>query len=261
MKIIFAITLIILAALGGYYFGYDIGFEKAIEENSSMMSDELAVIADDVPYLSGVTGYFAEPQEEGDYPGVVMIHEWWGLNDNIKEMAEELAAEGYVVLAVDLFGTVATTSEGARAQIAALKEEEALANLRAAASFLRERGADKVASLGWCFGGGQSLRLSLSDEPLDATIIYYGSLVTDEVQLANIDAPVLGIFGEEDQSIASSTVRDFESTLNRLSIQNDVTIYDGVGHAFANPSNPNYAPTETKDAWAKTLTFLETNLK
>lgn len=190
-----------------------------------------------------------------------MIHEWWGLNDNIKEMARLLASQGYQVLAVDLFnGSVAQTPEQARAQTSALDQAQATNNLKSAVMFLRERGAAKIASLGWCFGGGQSLQLSLADG-VDATVIYYGQLVTDTGQLRSIDWPVLGIFGDQDQSIPVDQVRQFQTALNQNNTPNEISIYPGVGHAFANPSGANYAPEETRDAWQRTVAFLERNLR
>jgi len=212
-------------------------------------------------YFENSKGFYARPKDEYAYPGVLMIHEWWGLNDNIKEAAKNLAMEGYSVLAVDLFGKVAATSSEAQAQVAALDQKKALENLKAGLAFLRGAGAKKIASLGWCFGGGQSLQLSLSGENLDGTIIYYGNLITDKSKLTSIQWPVLGIFGESDRSIPTSTVNAFKDALSSLSIEHEINIYPGVGHAFANPSNPNYAPIETEDAWSKTLEFLKNNLK
>lgn len=213
-------------------------------------------------YAPGIKGFYSEPKEPGDYPGIVMIHEWWGLNDNIKDTAKKLAGQGYRVLAVDLFGKVATTPEDATAQVRSLDQTAALENLKTAVAFLREKGSLKIASLGWCFGGGQSLALSLSGEKLDATVLYYGTpLVTDEEKLKAITWPVLGIFGAKDQAIPVSSVNAFESSLNALHIENSITIYPNVGHAFANPSGANYAPAETKDAWDKTLAFLADHLK
>jgi carboxymethylenebutenolidase len=111
--------------------------------------------------------------------------------------------------------------------------------------------------LGWCFGGGQSLQLALNTErPLAATVIYYGTLVTNQTELAEITWPVLGIFGAEDQSIPVDTVNQFKAALDANAVTNEIYIYDGVGHAFANPSGGNYAPEETTDAWDKTLAFL-----
>ncbi|HLC65789.1 MAG TPA: dienelactone hydrolase family protein [Candidatus Nanoarchaeia archaeon] len=221
----------------------------------------------DAAYSETATGFLAQPAEEGTYPGVIMIHEWWGLNDNIKTMAKLLAQEGYVVLAVDLYeGKVATTSEeaGSLAGTARANPEQAVANMQDAASFLRglpNVDGSKIASVGWCFGGGQSLQLAISGEKLAATVIYYGSLTDDREKLSSIAWPVLGIFGEEDTSIPVSSVNAFEKSLNALGIENEIFIYPGVGHAFANPSGQRYAPEETKDAWEKTLAFLGKHLK
>lgn len=207
----------------------------------------------------GAQGYLAQPAEPGEWPGVVMVHEWWGLNDHIRAMADALASHGYAVLAVDLFnGSIAQTPEEARAQVQGLDQAEATANLRAAVGYLREEvGAPRVASLGWCFGGGQSLQLALSGEPLAATVIYYGMLDTDVGNLSAIEWPVLGIFGAEDESIPVDRVRAFEDALDEVGVEKEIHVYDGVGHAFANPSGDAYAPQEAMDAWARTLAFLE----
>jgi carboxymethylenebutenolidase len=215
-----------------------------------------AVISEDVIYFEDTVGHFARPKEPGLYPGVIMIHEWWGLNDHIKAQARTLAEEGYLVLAVDLFGEVAATPDEAMKQVAALDQDRAIANLKAAAAYLRGRNAPKIASLGWCFGGGQSLQLALSGEPLDATVMYYGGVVTDAERLDAIMWPVLGIFGEDDRSIPASDVKKFDAALDDAHVVNEVHLYPGVGHAFANPSNPGHAPEEAEDAWAKTLDFL-----
>lgn len=216
----------------------------------------------DVTYYPGARGYFARPTISGEYPGVIMIHENRGLRPEIRDAADALAAEGYLVLAVDLLGGVAEDQEGARALTAAFNQETGIENMRAAARYLRERGATKLASLGWCFGGRQSVELAISGESLDATVVYYGGgLATSPERLAPISWPVLGIFGDRDQAIPLETVHAFESSLTQLSVPNEIRIYEGVGHAFANPSGMNYAPAETADAWQRTLRFLETNLK
>lgn len=232
--------------------------------NSAMLDSHLnvAIKTEDVTYFENTKGFFAAPEQVGNYPGVVMIHEWWGLNDNIKDMARQLAKEGYNVLAVDLYnGVVAKTADEARAQTSGLDQNKALQNMKAALSFLKTKGATKLASFGWCFGGGQSMQLALNESDLSATVIYYGTLIDDETQLKNIKWPVLGVFGDKDQSITPDKVKAFETALNKLGIQNEIHIYPGVGHAFANPSGQSYAPNETKDAWEKTLKFLNQNLK
>ena len=106
-----------------------------------------------------------------------------------------------------------------------------------------------------------SLQLAVSGEELFATAIYYGSLVTDESKLSSIHWPVLGIFGEKDAGIPVTSVKLFETALDQLGVENEIHIYPGVGHAFANPSGMNYAPEATRDAWTKTLAFLEKYLK
>jgi carboxymethylenebutenolidase len=127
---------------------------------------------------------------------------------------------------------------------------------------LREQGAKKIASLGWCFGGRQSVELAISGEQLDATIVYYGgNMATTAERLAPIKWPVLGIFGDQDQAIPLEMVQAFETSLTELGVQHEIHIYPGVGHAFANPSGANYAPEATMDAWDKTLAFLRAHLK
>jgi len=199
-------------------------------------------------------------------PAVVMIHENRGLNEHIKMMADTLAKEGYVVLAVDLFnGQVASNQEDAGQLSGAVRENptEAIANLRAAVRYLASLenvNASQISSLGWCFGGQQSLQLALNTEPkypLSSTIIYYGRLVSDPDELSKIKWPVLGIFGDQDDSIPVENVTNFESALDSLGIPNEIYVYEGVGHAFANPSRDSYAPEQTADAWNKTLSFLK----
>lgn len=209
-----------------------------------------------------VSGLLAQPSKPGTYPSVLMVHEWWGLNDNIETMARLLAAEGYRVLAVDLYGEVATTQEKAKELSGKARADEAgtTAKLAAAADWLRATGSGKLATLGWCFGGQQSLRASLA-RPADATVIYYGNLVTDSGALAKLNGPVLGIFGDQDQSVPVAEVEKFRQALGQAGKPADIHVYPGVGHAFANPSGARFAPGETLDAWAKTLAFLEKSLR
>ncbi len=222
-----------------------------------------AVTSSEATYGPEATGYLAQPDADGSFPGVVMIHEWWGLNDNIRTMADALATHGYAVLAVDLFnGSVAETADEAREQVGALNQSQATANMRQAADHLRtEVDASQIASLGWCFGGGQSLQLAISGEPLAATVLYYGTpLVTNASQLEAIDWPVQGVFGDEDQAIPVDEVDAFNASLDDVGVEHEIHLYEGVGHAFANPSGDAYAPERSMDAWAKTLAFLDEHL-
>lgn len=216
-------------------------------------------------YFGNATGYFSKPSQEGKFPGIIMVHEFWGLNNHIKDTADQLAGQGYIVLAVDLYeGQITDNQSRARelVTIARGNQSRSTENMKAALAYLKsQKDVTKLASMGWCFGGGQALQLALSGEELDATVIYYGTLVTNETQLSAISWPVLGVFGSEDTSIPVAQVKEFEAALSRLNIPNSINVYEGVGHAFANPSGMNYAPEETKDAWAKTLAFLAANLK
>jgi carboxymethylenebutenolidase len=260
--------------------------EGVYAQNSTGTTTNATVLSDDdnnginsqsrlqsksVNYYDDSSGYLASPttvtseQQQQKLPAVVMIHEWWGINDNIKNMANTLAKEGYVVLAADLYkGEVATDPNRAQELLQSVRsnQDEAIANLQSAVKYLSSLpnvNASRIASLGWCFGGGQSLQLALNSkqQPLAATILYYGTpLVTDKQALSNIKWPILGIFGDQDQAIPVEEVKQFETALNADRIPNEIHIYPGVGHAFANPSGDNYAPKETADAWQKTLAFL-----
>jgi carboxymethylenebutenolidase len=227
-----------------------------------------------VNYFEGASGYLVYPvsseesqaTNETKLPAVIMIHENKGLNDHIKNMANLLAQQGYVVLAVDMFkGEVVTEQNDSRRLTQAVRSnpENAINNLQAAVEYvssLPNVDPSKIASMGWCFGGGQSLQLALNsqDHPLAATIVYYGSpLITDNSNLSKIKWPVLGVFGDQDQGIPVEKVNEFKATLDEVGVPNGIHIYPGVGHAFANPSGDNYAPTETQDAWEKTVSFLK----
>lgn len=227
-----------------------------------------------VAYYDNTTGYLVYPepsnnaQQQERLPAVIMIHEWFGLNEHIKNQADLLANEGYAVLAVDLYrGEVATDSDRARELASSVRSNSASAidNLQSAVSYLKSLEIvddSKVASLGWCFGGDWSLQLALnsSENPLAATIVYYGRPVTDTASLSSISWPILGIFGDQDQAITVESVKQFASALNASSITNEIYLYENVGHAFANPSGDNYASKETADAWQKTIGFLRTHL-
>ena len=224
----------------------------------------------DVVYgtLDGVElpGYLAAPVAGGQgAPGVVLIHEWWGLNDNIRAMARRLAGEGYVVLAADMYGgATADQPDRARELMQAANEDAASArdNLRLAVEHLRdEQGASRVGVMGWCFGGGWALRAAtFLGDGIDAAVIYYGSTITDRDRLEKITAPLLGHFGERDSGIPVETVREMEDMLEQLGVDATFHYYD-AGHAFANPSGQNWEPDAAETAWRRTLEFLAEELK
>jgi carboxymethylenebutenolidase len=214
-----------------------------------------------------LSGYLATPGKDStNLPSLLVIHEWWGLNDNIRSMADQLAAEGYVALAVDLYGgSVAETSAEARTKMSAVGKDPMTArkNLQYAFDYLKETSkASKVGVVGWCFGGGWALQTAiLLGNRLDACVIYYGRIILDKKKLSLVHAPVLGIFGAEDSGIPLDEVKAFEKTLDTLKKDVTIYVYDGATHAFANPSGRNYQEVPAKDAWAKTLQFFEKYLK
>jgi carboxymethylenebutenolidase len=224
-----------------------------------------------VNYYDNTIGYLVYPELSNNtqqqpvlLPAVIMIHEWLGLNEHIKNQADILAKEGYVVLAVDLYrGEVATDSNRAMELASSVRNnpDSAIDNLQSAVNYVKSLkmvDSSRIASLGWCFGGDWSLQLALNsaENPLAATVLYYGRPVTDAASLSGIDWPILGIFGDQDQAISVESVKQFASALNESGITNEIYLYEGVGHAFANPSGGNYAPRETADAWQKTIAFL-----
>jgi len=213
-----------------------------------------------------VSGFLARPAgAERGGPAVIVIQEWWGLNDNVRAMARRLAGEGYTALAVDLYaGQVAEDPQRARELMmdAMGREGELEENLRQAYRYLSEaRGATRIGTIGWCFGGGWSLRTALLyPNDIAATVIYYGRLVTDREQLATLRMPILGFFGAEDRGIPVESVREFEAALEQLGKHAEIHVYEGADHAFANPSGTHYNAEAAEDAWSRTIAFLAENL-
>ncbi|HIB02695.1 MAG TPA: dienelactone hydrolase family protein [Candidatus Marinimicrobia bacterium] len=214
-----------------------------------------------------ISGYLSMPSKgASDLPGIILIHEWWGLNDNIRNVADQFAEKGFVALAVDMYeGKVADSSADARKFMSAVGKapDSAKQNIRQAFTYLKEVvKSEKIGVIGWCFGGGWSLQTSiLLGKSLDACVIYYGRIISDKKQLSSIQSPILGIFGGEDRGIPADGVKAFEQTLKDLNKTVSVHIYEGAGHAFANPSGNNYQDTPAKDAWSKTLDFFSHYLK
>jgi carboxymethylenebutenolidase len=214
-----------------------------------------------------VSGYLARPRSgSGPFPAVVLIHEWWGLNDNIRAMARRFADAGYVALAVDLYeGETAERPQRARSlmQQAMQRTDRLERNIEQAFYYLDVMpSTDRIGAVGWCFGGGWSLRTALMfPEELDASVIYYGELVTDADRLAPLEVPILGLFGSEDSVVPTETVRAFGQVLTELEKPHEIHVYEGAGHAFANPSGENYEPDTAAQAWARTTAFLNRHLK
>jgi carboxymethylenebutenolidase len=213
-------------------------------------------------------GYLARPQTPpagAPLPGLIVIHEWWGLNDNIKAATRRLAGEGYRALAVDLYGGKAADNPDAAKQLMGgvmANREAAVAALRAADAFLKQQGAPKIGVIGWCFGGGWSLQTALEvPQGIDAAVVYYGQPEKDRARLERLRAPLLGLYGAEDKSIPPAAVHEMEATLKQLGKSAEIHVYDGAGHAFANPSGTNYRPAAAEDAWKRTVAFFKQYLQ
>ncbi|KIG17859.1 Dienelactone hydrolase family protein [Enhygromyxa salina] len=215
--------------------------------------------------LGGGHAYLALPEgATGPVPAVVVIHEWWGLNDHIRHWADRLAEDGYAALAVDLYaGGVATDPQGAMSLMKTVDPAQAQAMLSAAHEFLATDPriqAPHQAVIGWCFGGGWSLRDAIATPGLDAAVIYYGNPVTDPAELAKIEAPLLGVFANDDQAIPPAVVDELATALEGAGKSIELHRYDAQ-HAFANPSNARYQQAEAADAWAHTRRFLAKHLR
>jgi carboxymethylenebutenolidase len=222
-----------------------------------------------VSYKSGdetVQGIVYTPAGKGPFPGLIVIHEWWGLNDWVKDQASKLADQGYVALAVDLYrGKVATTPDEAHQIMRGVPEDRAKRDLHAAFEFLASQSnvkKDRIGAIGWCMGGGYSLDVALQEPTLAADVINYGHLATDPDALKKINAPILGLFGAQDKGIPPEDVRKFGETLDHMGKKIEIKIYDDAGHAFENPNNKDgYRPADAADAWRRTVEFLAANLK
>jgi carboxymethylenebutenolidase len=205
--------------------------------------------------------YVARPK--GKPAGAILvIHEWWGLNDGVKHEADELAKDGYLALAVDLYkGKVATDPKVAAELMGAKDEKWGDQVEEAGLEWLKSQKAGKVATIGWCMGGGESLKASLNDpKDVNATVIYYGMPITDVAKLKTLQGPVLGIWANKDGWITPAKVAEFDKALTDAGVKHEFHAYD-ADHAFANPSGGRYNGEAAKDAREKTKTFLAANVK
>jgi carboxymethylenebutenolidase len=222
-----------------------------------------------VEYKSGddtVRAYLVLPDSPGPHPGIVVIHEYWGLNDWVKEQAQKLAAQGYEALAIDLYrGAVATDPEDAGELMRSLPHDRSTRDLEAAYDYLAARpevDKNRIGSIGWCMGGGYSLQLAMHEPKLAACVVNYGAMPTDPADIAKIQAPILGNFGADDRGITPDAVHNFETAMKAAGKSVDLKIYDGAGHAFENPNNATgYRPEAAADAWNRIFAFFAKTLK
>ncbi|MBO0910297.1 MAG: dienelactone hydrolase family protein [Acidobacteria bacterium] len=229
----------------------------------------LAATSKQVSYKSGddtVKAILGTPEGQGPFPGIIVIHEWFGLNDWVKEQASKLTGEGYVTLAIDLYrGKVAASGDEAHELMRGLAEDRVKRDLAAAFEFLSSQpnvNKQRIGAIGWCMGGGIALDLALEEPKLAADVVNYGHVVTDPAEVKKIHAPILGLFGALDRGITTADVKKFGAELDRQGKKADITIYPDAGHQFENPNNQEaYRAKDAEDAWSKTVAFFDKTLK
>lgn len=212
------------------------------------------------------SGYLAVPETRGKHGGIIVIQEWWGLNDWIKEQADRFASQGYVALAPDLYrGKVATDASLAHELMRGMPDDRAMNDLKNAFNELitrRDVDPHEVAIIGWCMGGGWALKLATKEPRAAAVVMNYGQLVTDTAVVANLHPALMGNFGALDRGIPPEDVRTFEKTLKDTGHDADIKIYEGAGHGFMNPNNKEgYVPAAAADAQARIDAFLAKHLR
>jgi carboxymethylenebutenolidase len=227
---------------------------------TAMAAETTEMVTIKTPSGHDVMGALAVPAAT-PAPAVLLVHEWWGLNDEIKTMAAEFAKEGFLALAADLYnGKVAANPDDAGTYMKAVDPAQAEETLASWVAWLRSdsRSSGKVGTVGWCFGGGWSLNASLTS-PVDATVIYYGQVERPVDELKKLKGPVLGQFAEQDQWITPARVQGFEANMKAAGKSAEIYSYS-ANHAFANPTGDNYDKEDAQTAWTRTLEFLRKNL-
>ncbi len=221
------------------------------------------LITETVEYLDQdgetLTGYLARPDSGESLPAIIVLQEWWGINDHIKDVTNRFAQQGYIALAPDLYkGQVATEPDEARKLVMELDMPEAVSEIQQAVSYLLEQEyvtGDNVGIVGFCMGGGLALRTSLADERLGATVVFYGSPLTPE-EASGVNSPLLGHFGDQDGGIPVDAVRTMEAALDEAGITNEIYVYENAQHAFFNDTRAgSYNAEASAEAWERTLAW------
>ncbi|MHC4925149.1 MAG: dienelactone hydrolase family protein [Planctomycetota bacterium] len=237
---------------------------------SAIIGEAGPLMGVDLQYLEGdtlTTGYLAVPEGEGPFPALIIVHEWNGLVDRVRQVADNFAAEGYVTLAADMYqGRTGSSSEENIALMTEVKEtpDGMIANLNAAVAYLKGRDdvTGRVGAMGWCFGGGVALSFGLDGDDHEATAIFYGRLVDDPERLAHMDHEVYGTFAELDTGIPTAEVEAFEAALRAAGVENDLHIYDAVNHGFwlRVDGAPEVRTEAALDAWQRLKAYLDRTL-
>jgi carboxymethylenebutenolidase len=249
---------------------HDHGYPGPASTTSPAATKSASTAAPEVLFPSALAGdamgYLALPAGAAAKPAIIVIPEWWGVNDWVREQTDRLAKQGYVALAVDLYrGRAASTSDEAHELMRALPEDRAVADLKAAFNYLASRkdvDPKRIGAIGWCMGGGYSLALATNEPRLAAAVINYGRLVTDPATIAKIQAPILANFGAKDRGIPVADVNAFKAALDKADKSSDIKIYEDSGHAFMNPNNKEgYRAESAKDAQDRIDRFFAAKLR
>lgn len=225
------------------------------------------LVTEDVTYEDSdgeqLMGYLARPAGEEARPAIIVIQEWWGLNEHIKDVARRFAQEGYVALAPDLYhGQVATEPDEARKLVMELDMAEAVSEIQRGIDYLQAQpyvAGPGVGVVGFCMGGGLTLQTALAEEDFGAGVVFYGSPLAPE-QAGNVNGPILGLYGAEDNGIPVDAVEAMQAGFDEAGVEHEVHIYEGAAHAFFNDTRDSYNAEAAADAWPRTLEWFETHL-
>ncbi|MCL4829823.1 MAG: dienelactone hydrolase family protein [Caldilinea sp.] len=228
------------------------------------LTTEAGLVAGMVEYAGPdgetLTGYWARPEGDGPWPAVIVLQEWWGVNEHIMDVTRRIANEGYVALAPDLYkGQVATEPDEARKLVMELDMPAAVREIGSAIDYLLAQefiAGDKAGIVGFCMGGRLTLMTALVNDNLAVAVPFYGSPLTPE-EAAGVKAPVLGLYGAEDGGIPVEGVLAMGEALTAAGIDNEIQIYEGAPHAFFNDTRESYRPEAAADAWQRMLAWFE----
>jgi carboxymethylenebutenolidase len=209
------------------------------------------------------TGYLAEPEGEG--PGVIVIHEWWGLDDSMRKMADRFAEEGFVALAPDLYdGDTTTQPDEAQQKLMALNMDKAVKEMRGAVKKVLENPKcnGQIGSVGFCAGGGLAVWAAAETPEIGAAVTYYYVMPHGKPDFSKIDGPVLGHFGTEDEFIGPDEAKALQAEMQEAGVEAAFEYYEGAGHAFANDHDRlgTYEEGHAKQAWDRTVSFFKKHL-
>ena len=217
------------------------------------------------PQDGGTEAFVSWPAGKAAAPGIVVVQEWWGLNNQIRDVARRLSREGYVAIVPDLYhGKVATDPEQAHVLLRGLENDVALEELSGAIRWLRAEprvGKKHIGVVGFCMGGGLAQKLAMKSQEISAVVMFYGLTATDAKSLAGLHAPVQGHFGEQDDGIPIVKVEALRSGLKQAGKTGEIYLYAGAGDAFMNDTRPSYHPDAARQGWARMLAFFQKNLR